>query len=96
MNTSHAKRYSMIEVSYIAAEFPDRFLAIQRLCLKHSTFAEICDDLELMGRDLASFPKAERLGEQGAYSDIQESLQALREELVEYLHCKVRPTVDRM
>ena len=85
----------MTQASYIAAEFPIDFLAIQRLRLEDSVFAEICEDLELMGRDLALFSEAERLGDRGAYSDIQESIHALRNEFVEYLHCKVRPAVDR-
>ncbi len=84
----------MTQESYIASEFPDDLLTIQRLRLKDSVFAEICEDLELMGRDIALFSKAERLGNQGAYPDILESIQALREEIVEFLQRNGKPAVD--
>lgn len=75
----------MTQENYITTEFPNELLAIQRLRLANSVFDEICDDLELMGRDLALFSEEERLRNHGTYLDVQESYQALRIELAEFL-----------
>jgi len=81
----------MIQESYIAAEFPGDLPAIQRLRSENSVFDEICDDLELLGRDLALISEEESPEKQGVYRDVLESFQALREEIVEFLHCKSNP-----
>ena len=75
----------MTQENYITTEFPNDLVAIQKLRLVNSVFDEICEDLELMGRDLALFSEGERLQNHGAYLDVQESYQALRNELVEFL-----------
>lgn len=82
--------------SYIAAEFPDDLTAIQRLRSENMAFGEICDDLELLGRDLALFSKAEKLRNTGACLDVQESYQALRQELAELLLRNAKSAADEM
>jgi uncharacterized protein YdcH (DUF465 family) len=86
----------MTQVSYITAEFPGDLLAIQRLRSEDSAFSEICDDLELLGRDLALFSDNESLPKQGAYFDILESILALRQELVEFLQRDVKSSADEV
>lgn len=90
-SASHAQWCGMTQESYIASEFPGDLPAIQRLRSENSVFDEICDDLELLGRDRALFSDEERLPKQGAYLDVLESIQALREEIVEYLHTNGSP-----
>jgi hypothetical protein len=84
----------MTQESGIASEFPGDLPAIQRLRSEDPVFAEICDDLELLGRDLALFSEEERLRKQGAYLDIQESIQALRQELIEILRRRSNSAAD--
>jgi len=81
----------MKQESYIAAEFPGDFQAIQMLRSRNSVFDEICNDLELLGQELALFSEEESLRTQGAYCDVVESMQALRLELVELLRRKSSP-----
>ncbi|MBV1895942.1 MAG: hypothetical protein KUG70_05745 [Rhodobacteraceae bacterium] len=75
----------MAQDSDIAADFPDDIVAIRKLRLANLVFNEVCEDLELMSRDLALFSEEERRQKQGRYLDVHESYQALREELVEFL-----------
>ncbi len=84
----------MTKDSYVASEFPGDLPAIQRLRAEDSVFAEICDDLELLGRDLALFSEKESLRKQGAYLDIQESIQALRQEITETLRLRSNSAAD--
>lgn len=84
----------MAQESYISAQFPDELQAIRRLCSENPVFNEICDDLDLLGRDIALFSGEQRLSEQGAYLDILESIQALRHELFEFLQRNVKPNAD--
>jgi uncharacterized protein YdcH (DUF465 family) len=86
----------MTRQSYIETEFPNDLSAIQKLRSENSVFAEICDDLELMGRDLALFSDDESLPEQGVYLDILESIQALRQELAELLQRHVKSAAGEM
>ena len=81
----------MTQASNIAAEFPNDLPAIQRLRSENSVFDEICNDLELLGRDLDLFSEKESLGKQGEYRDVLDSFQALREEIVEFLHTNANP-----
>ena len=85
----------MTQENYITTEFPNDLRAIQKLRLANSVFSEICDDLELMGRDLALFTEEERLGNHGTYLDVQESYQALRTELAEFLRRTSHATVGQ-
>ena len=86
----------MAQESYISAQFPDELQAIRRLRSENPVFNEICDDLDLLGRDIALFSGEQRLSEQGAYLDILESIQALHHELVEFLQRTVKPIADEM
>ena len=75
----------MEQHSYVISEFPDDAQTIQRLRPVNSVFDEICEDLELLGRDLARFSEEDRLMNQGEYLDARESYQALCQELAEIL-----------
>ena len=75
----------MTQEGYITVEFAGELQAIKRLRSENSVFDEICKDLDLLSRDLATFSEEESLGKQGAYSDVLESIQALHQELVVFL-----------
>ena len=76
----------MNEHNYIAVEFPDDLSVIQELRSVSFAFSEICDDLELMGRELAQHSSVNSGQSQDIYLDACESYQALRRESDEYLH----------
>ena len=78
----------MTHKNYLAAEFPDDLPALQRLRLEDQVFDEICEDLELLDRDISLFSEEEIASGNGLYLDYQESAQALRQEIVEILHSK--------
>lgn len=84
----------MTQKDYLAVEFPDDLPAIQRLRSEDQVFDEICEDLELLGRDIALFSEEEIASENGLHLDYLESAQALRQEIVEILHSKGNSAAD--
>jgi hypothetical protein len=83
----------MTQDSCIGTEFPGEVLAIQRLRSDNSVFNEICEDFEMMGQELAGFSKGERLRNPDIYLDLQESYQALHQELVAVLRGPISSTI---
>lgn len=78
----------MTQTSCIATEFPAELSAIKSLRSQSVVFNEICDDLELLGRDIALFSGLSvnvRNQKQDEYRDTQLSYQALRQEISEFL-----------
>lgn len=69
----------------IPAEFPDDLFVIKKLRSVDFNFNEICEDLELLGRDLAEMTREKSERTHQFYTDTQESYQALRQEIVDYL-----------
>jgi hypothetical protein len=86
--------YGMTQKDYLAIEFPNDLPTVLRLRSEDPVFDEICGDLELLGQDFESLSAKEGLLEDGAHLDILESMQALRQEVVEILLSKGNAVAD--
>lgn len=75
----------MARENLFAAEFPDDLATIQKLRSEDTTFAEICEDFELLTRELTLICGDKSPQTQGVCLDLAESLYALRQELAEIL-----------
>lgn len=84
----------MTQKDYLAIEFPNGLPAVLRLRSEDPVFDEICGDLELPGQDVELLSAKEGVLEDGAHRDILESMQALRQEIVEILRRKGNATAD--
>lgn len=69
----------------IISEFPNDLPAIRNLRATNTTFNEICDDFELLGRELTQ-TKGENSDQMNKIRvDVQESYDALRKEIADLL-----------
>lgn len=84
----------MTQKDYLAIEFPNDLPKVLRLRSEDPIFDEICGDLELLGQDVELLSAKEGVPEDGAHLDILESMQALRQEIVEILLRKGNAAAD--
>lgn len=84
----------MRQHSNVFTEFPDDLKAIRKLRSMDLVFNEICEDLEVMGQEIALLTEEQRLSTQGVFLDVNDSYRALRQELAEYLRKKGNTTTE--